>query len=235
MERRLLYDGWLKVYGESDGEQTREVVVSKDAVAALVQDRAGRLLLVEQYRPAPGLRTWEIPAGCLDKEGLTPEEILCEELAEECELQVKPEDLEFLFTCIPHIGHSASRLHLYRVQLGPTAWQEKEVGDAEVTRARWWTLPEIREAIGTGEQMDEKTILACYVTAAGTRPAGGARARFRLRDRGPGGLLASLGRSYVTVSDCGGDPGEDPGERRVWDSEAEARRSIRKKKPGRGF
>ncbi len=226
MERRLLYDGWLKVYEDACGGQAREIVVSQDAVAALVQDPAGRLLLVEQYRPAPAVRTWEIPAGCLDKEGLSPEEVLCEELSEECELRVRPEELEFLFTCIPHIGHSASRLHVYRVRVGATSWDEKEVGDAEVARVRWWSPREIRDSIGAGKQMDEKTILAYYVAEAG-RPDRGTRARFRRQDKGPGGLLASVGRSFVTIPDSDGAPEG----RRVWDSQAEARQEVQKKKP----
>jgi ADP-ribose pyrophosphatase len=64
-------------------EADREVVEHPGAVAALVTDTAGKLLLVEQWRQAMGRRVLEIPAGKYDVDGEPVERALRRELAEE--------------------------------------------------------------------------------------------------------------------------------------------------------
>ncbi|HEX9343562.1 MAG TPA: NUDIX hydrolase [Actinomycetota bacterium] len=62
---------------------TREVVEARGAVAGLAVDEQGRVLLVEQWRNAPGGRLVEIAAGQYDVDGEAVEAALRRELAEE--------------------------------------------------------------------------------------------------------------------------------------------------------
>jgi 8-oxo-dGTP pyrophosphatase MutT (NUDIX family) len=66
---------------------TREVVEHPGAVAALVVDEEGRVLLVDQWRHAIGARLLEIPAGKYDVSGEHVEEALRRELAEELRVE----------------------------------------------------------------------------------------------------------------------------------------------------
>ena len=52
---------------------TREIVEHPGAVAIVVRDAEGRVLLVRQLREAVGKEVWEIPAGKLEP-GEAPEE-----------------------------------------------------------------------------------------------------------------------------------------------------------------
>jgi len=92
-------------------ESTREVVEHPGAVAALVVDGAGRVLLVEQWRhPARG-RLLEVPAGTYDVEGEPVTEALRRELAEE--LRVEGGTLTWLATCYTTPGWSDEVVDLY--------------------------------------------------------------------------------------------------------------------------
>ena len=69
---------------DEDGRQAeREVAEHGGAVAALVVDEHGDLLLVEQWRHPVGARVLEIAAGKYDVEGETVEDALRRELVEE--------------------------------------------------------------------------------------------------------------------------------------------------------
>ena len=67
-------------------EITRDYVDHTGAVAVLVMDDEGRVLLIRQYRHPIRSRDWEIPAGLRDKTGEPPLETAKRELAEEVDL-----------------------------------------------------------------------------------------------------------------------------------------------------
>jgi 8-oxo-dGTP pyrophosphatase MutT (NUDIX family) len=73
----------------------REVVEHNGAVAALVVDDDGQVVLVDQWRHAVGARVLEIAAGKYDVDGETVEDALRRELAEE--LGVAGPEPRFLF------------------------------------------------------------------------------------------------------------------------------------------
>ncbi len=75
---------------------TREVVEHPGAVAALVIDQEGAVLLVDQWRHAIGGRLVEVPAGKYDVSGEQVEDALRRELAEE--LRVESGTLTWLTT-----------------------------------------------------------------------------------------------------------------------------------------
>ena len=125
-------------------------------------DDSERILLVEQYRPALDTMTWEIPAGCLDKPGFTPVQVLVEEIQEECGISLLAEALEPILSYVPQIGHNSSTMQIFMARLEAEADQTRPINDVDVQRIRWWPLAEVREAIETGRILDEKTMLAYF-------------------------------------------------------------------------
>jgi ADP-ribose pyrophosphatase len=95
-------------------EASREVVEHPGAVAALVTDADGRILLVEQWRQAMGRRVLEIPAGKYDVEGEPVETALRRELAEE--LGVEGGTLTWLASFATTPGWSDEIVDLFLVE-----------------------------------------------------------------------------------------------------------------------
>jgi ADP-ribose pyrophosphatase len=137
----------------------REVVEHNGAVAALVVDGDGQLLLVDQWRHAVGARVLEIAAGKYDVGGEAVEDALRRELAEE--LRVEGGTLTFLASFYTTPGWSDEVLDLYLAEGvtpieggGPAVdWEEQGI---EVVR-----LP-LAEALrrAAGPPGDAKTLVA---------------------------------------------------------------------------
>ena len=107
--RRYLYRG--KILSLAIEDEHWEIVEHKDAVALLVEDRERGLLFVEQYRPAIGARTLEVPAGLIEP-GEEPEETALRELAEEAQLTGRLEKLAEFYSSP---GFTDEKTHLFRV------------------------------------------------------------------------------------------------------------------------
>jgi 8-oxo-dGTP pyrophosphatase MutT (NUDIX family) len=137
----------------------REVVEHNGAVAALVVDDDGRVVLVDQWRHAVGSRLLEIAAGKYDVDGEAVEDALRRELAEE--LGVEGGTLTFLASFYTTPGWSDEVLDLYLAEGvtpieggAPAAdWEEQGI---EVAR-----LP-FEEALrrAAGPPGDAKTLVA---------------------------------------------------------------------------
>jgi ADP-ribose pyrophosphatase len=137
----------------------REVVEHNGAVAALVVDHDGKVVLVDQWRHAVGSRLLEIAAGKYDVEGEAVEDALRRELAEE--LGVEGGTLTFLASFYTTPGWSDEVLDLYLAEgvtpieggAPPTDWEEQGI---EVVR-----LP-LAEALrkAAGPPGDAKTLVA---------------------------------------------------------------------------
>jgi 8-oxo-dGTP pyrophosphatase MutT (NUDIX family) len=117
---------------DPDGRQaSREVIEHPGAVAALVTDTAGRILLVEQWRQAMGRRMLEIPAGKYDVAGEPVETALRRELAEE--LGVEGGSLTWLTSFATTPGWSDEVVDLFLVEgvepirgeRPPADWEER--------------------------------------------------------------------------------------------------------------
>jgi 8-oxo-dGTP pyrophosphatase MutT (NUDIX family) len=145
---------------DADGRTgEREVVEHNGAVAALVVDEDGQVVLVDQWRHAVGARVLEIAAGKYDVEGETPEDAVRRELAEE--LGVEGGTLTFLASFYTTPGWSDEVLDLYLAEGvtpieggAPAAdWEEQGI---EVVR-----LP-FAEAVrrAAGPPGDAKTLVA---------------------------------------------------------------------------
>jgi 8-oxo-dGDP phosphatase len=137
----------------------REVVEHNGAVAALVIDDAGLVVLVEQWRHAVGARVLEIAAGKYDVHGEAVEDALRRELAEE--LGVEGGTLTFMASFYTTPGWSDEVLDLYLaegtipIQGGaPEAdWEEQGI---EVVRLPFGEA--VRRA--AGPPGDAKTLVA---------------------------------------------------------------------------
>jgi ADP-ribose pyrophosphatase len=122
-----------------------EIVRHADAVAVLAQDAQGRVLGVSQWRPAVGVRTWELPAGLIDA-GETPLAAAARELAEEAQLggTLTPITAGFVSP-----GFTTEKVHLFHAQdLHPcSATPDSD----EALEIRWMDAESAWQAIAKGE------------------------------------------------------------------------------------
>lgn len=163
-----MYDGFHKILEVRDKikgkDVVRELVKFKDAVGAIMVDDKNRICLVTQYRPTIQKHVKEIPAGLLDKHGLTSIETLLEELKEECELNA--EDLLYLGKDPVHeyhfnIGSSDAKIQLYFIKV-KNSITYKTVDDADVEYVEWIPFDDFEQMMIRGEIYDTKTIIAYY-------------------------------------------------------------------------
>ncbi len=160
-----VYDGWLKLFTTEYEGKTYEILNNHDAVAAIVLDGEGKILLVEQYRPALLENTLELPAGVVDKPGLTLEEIMAEELFEEANLKISPEELNSIITFKPIVGFSRSQMTVFYVELREV-YEHYDVEDCDVFRVHWMTFEQFEKKVQRGLIFDNKTVMAYYYLKA---------------------------------------------------------------------
>ncbi|MCS7216629.1 MAG: NUDIX hydrolase [Candidatus Bipolaricaulota bacterium] len=147
----------------------REVVEHPGAVAIVVTDEEGRVLLVRQRREGPGRDLWEIPAGTLEP-GEKPYACARRELQEEVGLSGK---LRFLGVVFPTPGYSTERIFLFRLVEGGGAPRAQH----EIAEARFFSAEEILNMARRGEG-DGKTLAALaflWAARAGFPPPSGRR------------------------------------------------------------
>jgi 8-oxo-dGTP pyrophosphatase MutT (NUDIX family) len=150
-------DRIASVDGRTD---TREVVEHPGAVAALVVDQEGAVLLVDQWRHAVGGRLVEIAAGKYDVSGERVEDALRRELAEE--LRVEGGTFTWLATFYTTPGWSDEVVDLFLAEGtrpidgdGPEGdWEEAGL---EVVRLSYEDALELATARPPG---DSKTLVA---------------------------------------------------------------------------
>lgn len=167
--KKYLYNGFHKieeVVTELKGKQVkREKLLIKSAVGGCVIDEKGRIALVTQFRPTANFLAKEIPAGVLDKDGLTPTEVLIEELLEECEIQhedvISVDEVPF-HEYFLIIGSSDAKITLHEIHVKEQAQQFKKVEDADVDSVEWVTLETFEQYINEGLIQDPKTLLSYY-------------------------------------------------------------------------
>ena len=166
-EGKLVYDGFVKVVvieTELNGQMVeREKLIVHPAVGALVVDANKRVGLVRQYRPTIGEYLWEIPAGLVDANALTPLTALLEELHEECE--IKPEEIlvierEPIEEFYLMDGRSDEVTLIYYIEV--TAQTNKVVADADVEEVAWFNRKEIEAMMAKKVIKDSKTRLALH-------------------------------------------------------------------------
>jgi 8-oxo-dGDP phosphatase len=112
----VVYDGYSTVVRETvgtpdGGEMVREVVRHTDAVAVVPVLDDGRVVLLRQYRQPLRRYVLEIPAGKMDQDGESPEEVAHRELAEEIGHDAR--ELVHLVTFHNSAGWTTETTHVY--------------------------------------------------------------------------------------------------------------------------
>ena len=130
----------------------REVVLHPGAVAVLVRDEGGRVLLVRQHREGVDGPLWEIPAGTIGQ-GEKPLAAAKRELAEETGLTAG--SWRYLGLAYPTPGYSNERTYFFRVE----DVEGTPSARSEVDAVRFFTREEILALARCG-QGDGKTLAA---------------------------------------------------------------------------
>jgi ADP-ribose pyrophosphatase len=165
VDRRRPFEGKVftvrtdRIADEDGRTSEREVVEHNGAVAALVVDGDGQVLLVDQWRHAVGARVLEVAAGKYDVRGETVEETLRRELAEE--LGVEGGTLTWLATFWTTAGWSDEVLDLYLAEGVTPIEGERFATDWEEAGIEVLRLP-YSEALrrAAGPPGDAKTLVA---------------------------------------------------------------------------
>jgi 8-oxo-dGDP phosphatase len=166
-----LYEGFSTVVRETvetpDGEEmVREIVRHDDAVAVVPVLEDGRIVLLKQYRQPVRRYVLEIPAGKMDVDGESPEEVAHRELAEEIGHDAR--ELVHLVTFQNSSGWTTEETHVY---LGrgvhpvdtPEGFTPKaEEADMEIVP---FTAEDVVELARRGELTDAKTLLGLLLAA----------------------------------------------------------------------
>jgi ADP-ribose pyrophosphatase len=136
-------------------EATREVVHHNGAVGMVAMDDQGNVILVRQWRHAPGLALLEIPAGAISRDE-DPEDCVRRESAEE--IGFLPRRVERLTTMYTAPGYVGEAIHLYLVRdLVP---EEAEGDEDENIQIERLPLDEALAACRDGRICDGKSIAA---------------------------------------------------------------------------
>lgn len=146
---------------------TREVVRHPGAVAVLAEIRPGSIVLVDQFRKAPGLGLLEIPAGKLEP-GEDPLVCARRELAEETGLVAVELQCVCAFYTSP--GFADERITVYytgTVEPGQTHPDEDEFLHTIVM-----TQDEVAHGLEAGKFLDAKTIIALQWWLARAKTSG---------------------------------------------------------------
>ncbi|MCX7750103.1 MAG: NUDIX hydrolase [Candidatus Bipolaricaulota bacterium] len=139
----------VSVLSRNTPQGNREVVLHPGAVALVIPDREGRLLLVRQHREGAGRALWEIPAGTLEP-GERPYAAALRELREETGLSGK---LRYLGVLYPTPGYSTERTYFFRVD----EVRGRPEAQSEVDAVRFFNPAEIldlaRRGLGDGKTL----------------------------------------------------------------------------------
>ncbi|WP_313717044.1 NUDIX hydrolase [Arsenicicoccus bolidensis] len=110
-----------------------------------------RVLLVDQQRPAPGVRLWEIPRGMVDPDDASPAEAALRELAEETGMVTSLEaELGEIYPDTGVFAGSVAVVLAAFVRQG----EGQDEDEPEVDATRWFTRDEVRGLIAEGRLRD---------------------------------------------------------------------------------
>ncbi len=157
---KVLYQGkFLRVEAWPTPQGEREILVHPGAVAMLVTDEKGRVLLVRQSRAAAQEELWEIPAGTMEP-GEAPLDTARRELFEETGLV--GEEWRYLGAFWPTPGYASEKIHLF--------WVPRVSGtlraQSEIAEVRFFPVEEILTLARQGRG-DGKTLAALALLLAG--------------------------------------------------------------------
>ena len=144
--------------GETDDRLTGAacVCVRRDGVEP-------RILLVQQVRPAPGIRCWELPSGLIDADDDSPAGSALRELAEEAGAEATLEaDLGEIY---PDVGVFAAAVEVVVATFEFASDGKADDDEPEVATTGWFTRAQVRDLIAAGEIRDGVTLSALALAA----------------------------------------------------------------------
>jgi ADP-ribose pyrophosphatase len=144
----MVWDVVRERFDHGGEELTREFVEHSGAVAVVVLDEAGRVLLLRQYRHPARVLEWELPAGLLDVPGEDPLVAAQRELAEEADLVAA--EWSRLATHRSSPGFTDEVLTTYLatgVTEVPEAERHERTGEERDMELRWVPLREAVDAV----------------------------------------------------------------------------------------
>lgn len=152
-----------EIFKSPTGESfDRQIVRHNGAVAVVPLHEDLTVTLIYQFRPALGLRLYELPAGLLDRKGEPKPDAARRELQEEVGLAA--ETLDLIGDCTPAPGLTDERVTIYLARgltdIGATA-DGPEEDDLVVHRI---AMNEALAMIDRGEIIDGKTVIGLLRT-----------------------------------------------------------------------
>ncbi len=144
----------LSTVEKSTGETvTREIVEHRDAIAAVVVDQHGRVVMVKQFRVPTGEDLLEIPAGVME-DGESPEECVRRELQEE--IGYLPQKITRLGGFYPAPGYCTEFINVFlAAELRESRLVAEDTDEIEVVRV---PVAKIAGMIDSGEICDAKSV-----------------------------------------------------------------------------
>lgn len=125
-----------------------------------------RVLLLRQDRPAPGVRTWELPSGMVDDDDSSPAESALRELGEETGAQASlVADLGEIY---PDVGVFAAAVGVVVASFEFHSDDATDDDEPEVETSRWFTPEQITDLIARGELRDGVTLAGLALAAVHT-------------------------------------------------------------------
>ncbi len=174
LARRVIYENpWVSLYvdrvrfpGGRLIEAHHVLHFDKEAVASIVENASGCVLLVEAYRYVVDAIQWEIPAGSIDP-GESMLAAAAREVREESGYQTIEHRLVASFEPINGIGDKVHHLVHCRVVGEQGAFDVNEV-----RAVRWVSREEVREMVGSGQVRDGYTLTGLLWWLLETMPLG---------------------------------------------------------------
>lgn len=149
---------------------TRDYVDHPGAVAVVVLNDAGQVLLLRQYRHPVKMELWEIPAGLLDVQGEDFVSGAARELAEEADLVATQWHVLTDFFNSPGSSNEAIRIYLARqVSQVPEADRHVRTDEEAEIQLRWVDLDEAAKAVLEGRIHNPTAAVGILAAAAAAR------------------------------------------------------------------
>ena len=130
---------------------TREIVKHPDASAAIAINNDKKMLLVKQL-------TLEIPAGLIDETDASALDAMKRELNEEG--GYKADYWEKISEFYTSVGFCDEKIHLFYCDTLSKIENKRPLDEDEFLTQEWYSLPELKQLIASGEIMDAKTVMA---------------------------------------------------------------------------
>lgn len=168
VDRKLLVKGHIIDFYEDtmelpNGKQAKwDLIDHKGAAAVVAVCDDGRLVMVNQYRNAPGRTTIELPAGGLNYRGEPSDQGAKRELKEETGYDCESiEPLTFIYTTFAFCNE---RIDIYLARGLKSGSQHLD--EDEFLNVSYYTVDELKQMIFDGTIQDAKTICGVLTYAA---------------------------------------------------------------------